>query len=125
MAFNTSTGAAAETTSAAGSLLARSMEELPWRTRLTSPNSPSWGTPDVNTDGTLYIGGVNLGTGQTWCERSTNAKDSAVTPTFDLSTKVNLGGDIAIGEPINPEGLVGQVFLAIDRSVPGRTTMSI
>jgi hypothetical protein len=29
---------------------------------------------------------------------------------------VNLGGDIVFAEPINPEGLVGQVFLAIDRS---------
>ena len=48
--------------------------------------------------------------------RSTNAKDSAVTPTFDQSTKVNLGGDIGFSEPINPEGLVGQIFLAVDRS---------
>jgi len=87
-----------------------------WLNPVNIPNSPSWGTPDVNTDGTLYIGGVNLGTGQIWCERSTNAKDSAATPTFDLSTKVNLGGDIAISEPINPEGLVGQIFLAVDRS---------
>jgi len=87
-----------------------------WLNPINIPNSPSWGTPDVNTDGTLYIGGVNLGTGQIWCERSTNAKDPAATPIFDLSTKVNLGGDIAIGEPINPEGLVGQIFLAVDRS---------
>ena len=87
-----------------------------WLNPVNIPNSPSWGTPDVNTDGTLYIGGVNLGTGQIWCERSTNAKDSAATPTFDLSTKVNLGGDITISEPINPEGLVGQVFLAVDQS---------
>jgi hypothetical protein len=33
---------------------------------------------------------------------------------------VNLGGEIVFGEPINPEGLVGQVFLAVDRS--GTTT---
>ncbi|HEY5767497.1 MAG TPA: FG-GAP-like repeat-containing protein, partial [Candidatus Udaeobacter sp.] len=31
-------------------------------------------------------------------------------------TAVNLGGDIVFAEPINPEGLVGQVFLAVDRS---------
>ena len=38
---------------------------------------------------------------------------------FQPSTKsaaVNLGGDIVFSEPINPEGLVGQVFLAVDRS---------
>jgi hypothetical protein len=32
-----------------------------------------------------------------------------------------LGGDIVFGEPINPEGLVGQIFLAVDRSEPART----
>ena len=43
-------------------------------------------------------------------------KTRRVTPSFDQSTAVNFGGDIDIGEPINPEGLVGQVFLAVDRS---------
>lgn len=87
-----------------------------WLNPVSIPNSPSWGTPDVDTNGTLFVGGVNLSTGQVWCERSTNAKDALITPTFDLSTKVNLGGSISISEPINPEGLVGQVFLAVDRS---------
>ncbi|HEX4667422.1 MAG TPA: dockerin type I domain-containing protein [Chthoniobacterales bacterium] len=87
-----------------------------WLNPITLPNSASWGTPDVDSNGTLYIGGVNLGTGQIWCERSTNAKDGSVTPTFDLSTKVNLGGDIGFSYPINPVGLVGQIFLACDRS---------
>jgi hypothetical protein len=87
-----------------------------WLNPITLPNSASWGTPDVDSNGTLYIGGVNLGTGQIWCERSTNAKDGSVTPTFDLSTKVNLGGDIGFSFPINPVGLVGQIFLACDRS---------
>ncbi|HEY1583171.1 MAG TPA: dockerin type I domain-containing protein [Chthoniobacterales bacterium] len=87
-----------------------------WLNPVSIPNSPSWGTPDVDSNGTLYIGGVNLNTGQIWCERSTNAKDSASTPTFDQSTKVNLGGSISISEPINPDGLVGQIFLKVDRS---------
>lgn len=87
-----------------------------WLNPINIPNSPAWGTLDVDANGTLFMGGVNLGTGQIWCERSTNARDGAVTPSFDQSTKVNLGGDIAISEPINPEGLVGQVFLAVDRS---------
>jgi len=63
---------------------------------------------------------VNLTTGRIWCVRSTNAKNGAVVPTFDRSTAVNLGGDIVFSEPINPEGLVGQVFVAADRS--GRST---
>ncbi|HEY2714541.1 MAG TPA: hypothetical protein VGI60_18675 [Chthoniobacterales bacterium] len=87
-----------------------------WLNPINIPNTPSWGTLDVDTTGTLYLGGVNLNTGEIWCDRSSNAKDSSMTPTFDQSTKVNLGGDIGFGEPINPAGLSGQVYLAVDRS---------
>ena len=87
-----------------------------WMNPINIPNSPAWGTLDVDSDGNLFIGGVNLNTGRIWCLRSRNAKNGSVIPTFDQSTAVNLGGDIVFGEPINPEGLVGQVFLAADRS---------
>ena len=80
------------------------------------PNTPRWGTLDVDSNGNLFVGGVNLDTGRIWCVRSTNAKNGAVVPTFDQSTAVNLGGDIVFAEPINPEGLVGQIFLTLDRS---------
>jgi hypothetical protein len=89
---------------------------LSWMNPINIPNSPAWGTLDVDSDGNLFIGGVNLNTGQIWCVRSTNAKNGGVVPTFDQSTAVNLGGNIVSSEPINPEGLVGQVFLAVDRS---------
>jgi hypothetical protein len=87
-----------------------------WMDPINIPNSPAWGTLDVNSNGNLFIGGVNLSTNRIWCVRSTNAKNGGVVPTFDQSTAVNLGGNIVFGEPINPEGLVGQVFLAVDRS---------
>ena len=87
-----------------------------WLDPINIPNSPAWGTLDVDSDGNVFIGGVNLNTGGIWCVRSTNAKNGAVVPTFDRNTAVNLGGDIVVSEPINPEGLVGQVFLAVDRS---------
>src|SRR5215211_458793 len=87
-----------------------------WMNPINIPNSPAWGTLDVDSAGNLFIGGVNLITGQIWCVRSNNAKNGAVVPTFDQSTAVELGGDIVFAEPINPEGLVGQVFLAVDRS---------
>ena len=87
-----------------------------WMNPINIPNSPAWGTLDVDSNGNLFIGGVNLNTGRIWCVRSTNAKNGAVVPTFDQTTAVNLGGDIVFAEPINPEGLVGQVFLAVDRS---------
>ena len=89
---------------------------LTWMNPINIPNSPAWGTLDVDSNGNLFIGGVNLNTSQIWCIRSTNAKNGAVVPTFDRSTAVNLGGHIASSEPINPQGLVGQVFLAVDRS---------
>lgn len=87
-----------------------------WLDPVNIPNSPAWGTLDVDSTGNLFIGGVNLDTGQIWCERSTNAKLAAVTPSFDQSTAVDLGGMIGSGAFINPEGLVGQIFLAVDRS---------
>ena len=87
-----------------------------WMDPINIPNSPAWGTLDVDSNGNLFIGGVNLTTGQIWCVRSTNARNGAVIPSFDQSTAVDLGGDIVFGEPINLEGLVGQVFLAVDRS---------
>jgi hypothetical protein len=89
---------------------------LIWMDPINIPSSPAWGTLDVDSDGNVFIGGVNLNTGGIWCVRSTNAKNGAVVPTFDQSTAVNLGGDIVVSEPINPEGLVGQVFLAVNRS---------
>jgi hypothetical protein len=87
-----------------------------WMDPINIPNSPAWGTLDVDSTGNLFIGGVNLTTGRISCVRSINAKNGGVVPTFDRSTAVNLGGDIVFAEPINPEGLVGQVFLAVDRS---------
>jgi hypothetical protein len=89
---------------------------LTWMNPINIPNSPAWGTLDVDSVGNLFIGGVNLTTGQIWCVRSTNAKNGGVIPTFDQSTAVNLGGTIGPSNVINPEGLVGQVFLAVDRS---------
>jgi hypothetical protein len=87
-----------------------------WLNPVNIPNTPIWGTPDVDSNGNLFIGGVNPNTGQIWCIRSTNAKNGGVTPSFDQSTAVNIGGDIDSSDTINPGGLVGQVFLVIDRS---------
>ena len=87
-----------------------------WLNPVNIPNTPIWGTLDVDTNGLLFLGGVNPNTNQIWCERSSNAKTAAATPSFDQSTAVNLGGQIVINAAINPVGLVGQIFLAVDRS---------
>jgi hypothetical protein len=86
-----------------------------WMNPVAIPNSLVWGTLDVDSNGTLYIGGLDPN-GGIWCTRSTNARNAAVTPAFDLSTPVDLGGDIIAGATINPEGILGQLFLATDRS---------
>jgi hypothetical protein len=87
-----------------------------WMNPINIPHQPQWGTLDVDTNGNLFIGGMQTAIQQIWCIRSSDAKNGAVTPTFDQSTAVNLGGVIDINQAINPEGLVGQLFLAVDRS---------
>jgi hypothetical protein len=87
-----------------------------WISPIFIPNSPVWGTLDVASDGNLFIGGAANFSSPFWCIRSTNAQNPAVTPTFDQSTQVNLGGSLVFGGGINPGGLAGQCFLAVDRS---------
>ncbi|MEP6955668.1 MAG: hypothetical protein ABI883_02495 [Chthoniobacterales bacterium] len=87
-----------------------------WLDPILIPNTPSWGTLDVDSVGTLYLGGLNFNSGLIYCVRSSNARNAAVIPTFDRSTVVNLGGEIVVGDPINPAGLVGQITVAADRS---------
>jgi len=75
-----------------------------------------WGTLDVGTNGNLFIGGASSFSSPFWCIRSSNAQNPNVTPTFDQITQVNLGGSLVFGGAINPGGLAGQLFLAVDRS---------
>jgi hypothetical protein len=90
-----------------------------WMTPINIPNSPQWGTLEVDTNGNLFIGGGGGGgVSQFWCIRSSNAQDGSVTPTFDQVTSVSLGGSLIQGG-INGVGLCGQTFLAIDRSGTG------
>jgi len=87
---------------------------------LPIPNEPIWGTLDVASNGILFIGGVSPQNSSVFpVARSSNAQNSGVTPSFDLSTNVNLGGSLVgsqgSGTP-NPGGLLGQVNIAVDRS---------
>ena len=90
-----------------------------WMAPISLPSSPSWGTTDVDASGNLFIGGVNFNNAQIWSIRSSNARDASATPIFDRITPVNLSGnvvDLFSAQPINPVGLVGQIFIAADRS---------
>jgi hypothetical protein len=86
-----------------------------WMSPINIPDTPVWGTLDVDTNGNLFIGGGDFGS-QFFCVRSSNAQNPAVTPSFDQEVSVNLGGSVLFGAAINPGGLAGQIFLAIDRS---------
>ena len=73
-----------------------------------------WGSLDVASNGDPFIGGNDEGS-SFWCIRSTNAQNPSVTPTFDQVTTVDMGGSIVYGGTVNPGGLAGQTFLAVDR----------
>jgi hypothetical protein len=84
-----------------------------WQAPIVIPNEPTDGTLDVDTNGNLFIGGE--GFSPFYCVRSSNAQIGGQTPTFDQVTQVNMGGELS-GGGINPAGLDGQLFLAIDKS---------
>ena len=84
-----------------------------WQSPVTIPNSPVYGTLDVDSNGNVYVGGE--GGSAFFCERSSNAQIASQTPRFDRSTSVNMGGFLGSGG-INPAGLTGMVFLAVDHS---------
>jgi hypothetical protein len=86
-----------------------------WSPPITMPHWPYWGTLDIGPDGTLYSVGTD---GYTfWMNRSTNAPNRKATVAFDLTREVNLGGTMIYGSPdVNPDGLLGQPWIAVDRS---------
>src|SRR3954469_13122016 len=86
-----------------------------WQSPVNIPNDPNWGSLDVASNGFVFIGGNDEGS-SFWCIRSTNAQNPGVTPSFDQVTTVNMGGSIVFGGTVNPGGLAGQTFLAVDRS---------
>src|SRR5947207_6782706 len=86
-----------------------------WQAPINIPNGPVYGTLDVATNGNLFVGGWG-GSTTFYCVRSSNAQIGNQTPTFDQVTPVNMGGSIVFGGTVNPGGLCGQLFLAIDRS---------
>lgn len=85
-----------------------------WMNPINIPGSPIWGTLDVASNGNLYLCGLTNSTFE-FC-RSSNAQNSSVTPSFDRVVTVNLGGAIVYGSSINPDGLMGQAWIATDKS---------
>jgi len=86
-----------------------------WMPALGLPHSPYFGTLDVGPGGELYIFGTAIDIVPFVLNRSTNAQFAADTPAIDLTTIVDLGGP-PISGAINPDGLLGQAWVAVDRS---------
>ncbi|PYL75806.1 MAG: hypothetical protein DMF26_07465, partial [Verrucomicrobia bacterium] len=84
-----------------------------WQAPIVVPGGTDLGTLDVDTNGNLFIGGEGFSNFN--CVRSSNAQIGGQTPSFDRNTSVNMGGSLGSGG-INPAGLDGMLFLAIDRS---------
>ena len=78
------------------------------------PVAPIFGTLAVTPDGTLYLGGVDPNDFTNFMvARSTNAKDPLSTPTFSTAS-FSLGGSLAFGQPPNPAGLGGQMYVGVN-----------
>jgi hypothetical protein len=84
-----------------------------WMTPIGIPHAPIFGTMDIGPNGEVYM--IGAASSQFWVNRSSNVTNAAVTPSFDLTVSVNLGGNQAMGG-INPAGLLSQASVVVDRS---------
>ena len=75
---------------------------------------PIWGTLDYDRAGNLFISGRSGSSMR--LIKSANARDPGLLPVFDFNRSVHLGGTIGFSQPINPQGLSGQNWVAVDRS---------
>jgi hypothetical protein len=81
---------------------------------ITIPGDPRWGTLAVGPGGELYVGGA---AGSNFLvAKSSSARNSGQSVTWDFSTTVSLGGSIEVGTGPNPGGLLGQAWIAADPS---------
>jgi hypothetical protein len=87
-----------------------------WMPAIGLPNTPVFGTIDIGPDGELYSFAPFAYQYQPFVlNRSTNAQNPLVTPTIDQTSVLDFGGQLISGY-INPSGLLGQAWVAVDRS---------
>ncbi len=76
--------------------------------------TPYWGTLATGPDGTLYVGGYS---DQGFIvSKSSTAQNSGWPVSWDSFSVVDLDGWIAAREGPNPDGLLGQTWVAVDNS---------
>lgn len=88
---------------------------LSWQALQTVPELPYWGTCDVGPNGELYL--VGRGSTGLVFVRSRNAAMASDALEFEPAVPLDLGGDLSLGTgAVNPAGLLGQLWVAADRS---------
>ena len=83
------------------------------------PDQPIWGVTTVGPDGAVYVAGRRYSTNAEFVvAKSTTAKDPLTPVTFDFASPVDLGGvhHFYLGSGPNPQGLMGQIWVAADHS---------
>lgn len=90
---------------------------MTYSTPIEIPKSPVYGTVAIGFDGEVYMAGL-YGDGFTYGDLNlikTNNPLSQMFPDFVQVTSLDLGGPMLTGA-INPEGLLGQVWVVTDKS---------
>ncbi|MCB0584718.1 MAG: exo-alpha-sialidase, partial [Phaeodactylibacter sp.] len=82
---------------------------------VTLPQRPVWGTLAVGPEGEVYACGIS-GNGGLIVVKSANAGNPNEPVTWDFATEVSLDGMPVVSSGPNPGGLLGQVWVAVDRS---------
>jgi len=84
------------------------------------PSKAKWGTVAVGPDGEVYVIGTRIDSTAFpvphLIQKSTNARDQGQVPAFGPAVGVGLGGATVFGTGPNPGGLLGHVWVAVDRS---------
>ena len=86
---------------------------------VTVPSRPYWATISIGPDGEVYAAGVDVNQNtQFRVTRSDSAQNPNLSPIFEQSVQVNLGGRARANTNFgpNPGGLWGQVWVATDHS---------
>ncbi|MCX6282810.1 MAG: T9SS type A sorting domain-containing protein [Bacteroidetes bacterium] len=78
------------------------------------PGNPYWGTMAIGNNGEVYTTGWSDNYGIVIL-KSTSARHADSIPVWNLSL-VDLDGQLAYGELVNPAGLSGQISIAVDHS---------
>ena len=76
---------------------------------------PYWGTLAVGPNSELYIVGSGEFGGLT-VAKSSGAQNPLYPVSWDFSVQVDIGGDLSGWTDINPAGLLGQAYIAVDKS---------